>query len=83
MKRTIVLAIMLTFGLAGCSSLQQAIQGYGTVAVTGAHAAADTVVEAQKVAMCDLPYSAIQRHPEIIPAVQSLCPGPLTTPAAK
>lgn len=74
--------------LTGCASIQQAIQGYGTVAVTGAHAAADTVVQAQKVAICDLPYSAIQRNPDMIPAVQALCPGPasatlLTTLAAK
>lgn len=79
---TITLACGLAASLTSCASVQQAIQGYGTVAVTGAHAAADTVVQAQKVALCDLPYSAIQRHPEINPAVESLC-GPLTTTVVK
>lgn len=70
-------ALAVAAAMSGCASVQQAIQGYGAVAVTGAHAAADTVVQAQKVALCDLPYSAIQRHPEINPAVESLC-GPLS-----
>jgi uncharacterized protein YceK len=87
MKKLLIIAagLVLAASISGCASVQQAIQGYGTVAVTGAHAAADTVVQAQKVALCDLPYSAIQRHPEIQPAVQTLC-GPLqaapSTPSA-
>lgn len=72
----VLLALAFAASLTGCAGVQQAVQAYGTIAVTGAHAAADTVVQAQKIALCDLPYSAIQRHPEIVPAVQSLC-GPV------
>jgi uncharacterized protein YceK len=62
--------------LTGCSSMQQAVQAYGSVAVSGARAANDTVIEAQKVSLCGLPLSAIARHPEIVPAVRSLCLAP-------
>ncbi len=72
LSMTLLAALLLT----GCASVQQAIQGYGTVAVTGAHAAADTVVQAQKVTICDLPYSAIQRDAQMTAVVSVLC-GPL------
>ena len=39
------------FALTGCSSVQQAVQAYGSVAVSGARAANDTVIEAQKVSL--------------------------------
>ena len=68
--------------MTGCSTLQPAIDAYGAVAVSSARAANDTIIEAQKVSFCGLPYSALQRHPEITPAVQTLC-GPLPAPAAK
>lgn len=72
------LLIILAAGLAltGCAGVQQAVQAYGSVAVTGARAANDTVIEAQKVSLCGLPLSAIARHPEIVPAVRSLCLAP-------
>lgn len=60
----------------GCASVQQAVQAYGSVAVSGARAANDTIIEAQKVSLCGLPLSAISRHPEIVPAVRSLCLAP-------
>ncbi|ALK96969.1 hypothetical protein AB595_04665 [Massilia sp. WF1] len=74
MKKIITLAVLLA--LTGCAGVQQAVQAYGSVAVTGARAANDTVIEAQKVSLCGLPLSAIARHPEIVPAVRSLCLAP-------
>lgn len=62
--------------LTGCAELQRGVQVYGATAVTGAHAAADTLVQAQKVTICDLPYSAIQRDPQMNAVVSVLC-GPL------
>jgi len=59
--------------LAGCASVQQAVQAYGSVAVTNARAANDTLIEGYKVAVCGLPLSAIARHPELVPSVRSLC----------
>jgi uncharacterized protein YceK len=85
MKKLLIIAagLVLAASISGCASVQQAIQAYGSVAVTGARAANDTVIEAQKVSFCGLPYSALQRHPEIQPAVQTLC-GPLgAAPEAK
>lgn len=83
MKKLLIAAgLVLAASVSGCSSLQQGIQAYGTVAVTGAHAAADTVVQAQKVTICDLPYSAIQRDPQMAAVVAVLC-GPLVAQAAK
>jgi starvation-inducible outer membrane lipoprotein len=74
MKPVAILAAALL--LTGCASVQQAVQAYGSVAVTGARAANDTIIEAQKVSLCGLPWSAIARHPEIVPAVRSLCLAP-------
>jgi hypothetical protein len=71
MKKSILILSLLALG--GCAGVQQAVQAYGSVAVTGARAANDTVIEAQKVSLCGLPLSAIARHPEIVPAVRSLC----------
>lgn len=65
--------------LTGCGSLQQAVQAYGGVAVTNARAANDTLVEGYKVGLCALPLSAIARHPEIVPAVRTLCIPPNDT----
>lgn len=62
--------------LSGCASLQQAVQAYGGVAVTNARAANDTLIDGYKVGLCALPLSAIARHPEIVPAVRSLCLAP-------
>lgn len=75
MRKT--LAILTLAALCGgCASVQQAVQAYGSVAVTGTRAANDTLIEAQKVALCGLPLSAVVRHPEIIPAVRALCLAP-------
>lgn len=68
--------VVVALALSGCASVQQAVQAYGSVAVTGARAASDTLIEAQKVSLCGLPLSAIARHPEVVPAVRSLCLAP-------
>lgn len=62
--------------LSGCAGIQQAVQAYGSVAVSNARAANDTLIEAHKIGLCALPLSAIARHPEIVPAVRSLCLSP-------
>lgn len=70
-RACIVLGLALI--LAGCAGLQQAVQTYGSVAVTNARAANDTLIEGYKVGVCALPFSAVMRHPEIIPAIEALC----------
>lgn len=62
--------------LSGCAGVSQAVQAYGSVAVTNAKAVDDTVIEAHKVGFCGLPLSAITRHPEIIPAIRVMCLAP-------
>lgn len=59
--------------VAGCASVQQAVQAYGSVAVSNAQSANDTLIEAYKVGICALPLSAIARHPELVPSIRSLC----------
>lgn len=71
MKKLFILLSALS--LTGCAGLNQAIQAYGAVAVTNAKAANDTLIDGYKVGICALPFSAIQRNPEIIPAVRALC----------
>ena len=78
MHRLIVI-IALAAALTGCAGIQQAVQAYGTVAMTNARAANDTLIEGYKVGLCALPLSAIARHPEIVPAIRSLCLAPNDT----
>jgi uncharacterized protein YceK len=82
MRKTIFV-LALAASLAGCASVQQAVQAYGSVAVTSAKAANDTAIEAYKVALCATPVSAVRRHPELVPAIKSLClvPGDAATGA--
>lgn len=68
--------LILCLPLAGCGSFNQAIRAYGTTAYEDAKQANDLRVDALKIGLCSTPYSAIQRNPEIKPAVQALC-GPL------
>lgn len=62
-------AVMLT----GCGSLAQTLRAYGTVAVEDAKAANDLKVDALRVGLCSLPYSTIQRNPDIKRAVVAAC----------
>lgn len=68
--------VIVALLIAGCASVQQAVETYGSIAVSNARAANDTLVEGYKVGLCALPLSAIARHPEIVPAVRSLCIAP-------
>ena len=72
MKRTLLISV-LALALTGCGSMIQAVNAYGTVAVSDAKATNDTIIAGWTIAACATPYSAILRNPEIIPALQSLC----------
>lgn len=81
MKRMLI-ATLAASCLSACGSLSQAVSAYGNIAVTGAKATNDTIIEANKVALCATPVSALVRHPELVPAIRSLCldPNDKTTP---
>ena len=51
----------------------QAVNAHGTVAVSNARAANDTIIVGWMLAACAPPYSANLRNPEIIPALKVLC----------
>lgn len=76
MSRKLIIATLAASCISGCASVSQAVSAYGSAALTGAKAANDTLIEANKAAMCALPLSAVQRHPELIPALKSMCLGP-------
>lgn len=69
--KTILLLSLLA--LAGCGTINSAINAYGYVAVEDVKAANDTTIRAWKVAACATPYSAIQRNPDIKPTIKVLC----------
>lgn len=75
MRRTLLFFAVLAAATlsAGCGSLIQAVDAYGAAAVTGAKATNDSLISANKVALCATPVSALVRHPELVPAVRSLC----------
>ncbi|RFP19201.1 hypothetical protein [Duganella sp. BJB475] len=69
-------AILLMASLAGCASVQQAMNGYESAAGVSLRAAQDNAIEVWKFAGCATPYSAVLRNPQILPALRALC-GPL------
>jgi uncharacterized protein YceK len=71
--RRIVIAAAIASSVSACASVSQAVNAYGSAALTGAKAANDTLLEANKAAICATPVSALLRHPEWVPAVKSLC----------
>ena len=75
MKKTILIVslLALTIAVSGCASVQQAVNAYGAAAITGAQATNDTLITANKVALCATPISALVRHPELVTAIRSLC----------
>lgn len=73
MKKALILCAALAACLSGCGSLAPAVDAYGAAVITGAKAANDSIIAANKVAICATPVSALVRHPEMVPAVRSLC----------
>lgn len=71
MKRILIIAIAMA--LTGCASMQQAIGGYQTAAITGIQAANDNLIAGWSAAACATPFSAAVRNPQIIPALRVLC----------
>jgi uncharacterized protein YceK len=67
------LAILLLVGLAGCASIQQAINGYEAAAGVALRAAQDNAISVWTFTGCATPYSAVQRNPQILPALRALC----------
>jgi hypothetical protein len=74
--RLLILSVTLAIAAAasGCAGVSQAVDAYGAAAVTGAKATNDYGLSRRnKVALCATPVSALVRHPELVPAVRSLC----------
>ncbi len=71
MKRIFVIICVLA--LTGCASVQQAIGGYQSAAITGLQAANDNIIVGWSAAACATPFSAAVRNPQIIPALRALC----------
>jgi hypothetical protein len=67
-----LLLIALLLCLTACS-IQPAINGAAASLVTGIKAAEDANINLWKLNVCGTPYSAVIRHPEIVPAVKALC----------
>lgn len=68
-----ILAGMAALAVAGCASTQQVIGGYEAAAVKSIKMAEDNNIQFWTTNVCGTPYSAVLRHPEIIPAMKALC----------
>lgn len=66
-------SIMMIASLAGCASMQQAINGYAAAAAVSVRAAEDENIRVWTADACGTPYSAALRNPQIIPALRDLC----------
>lgn len=71
MKKFLLVAV--TMVMAGCASVQQAVDAYGTTAIASAKHANDSLIVAWSTAACATPVSAALRNPHIIPALKALC----------
>lgn len=77
----VIAAVVAT--LSGCASFQQAVDAYGTTAITSAKHANDSLIVAWSTAACATPISAALRNPQIIPALRVLCmPGAEANPSS-
>lgn len=65
--------IIAAVALAGCASVQQAINGYAAGAAVSVRAAEDENIRVWTADACGTPYSAALRNPQIIPALRDLC----------
>lgn len=76
---TLVAAIALT----GCASQLQATKAMEESAAVSLRAAEDNHLGVLTFDLCATPYSALVRHPELVPGVAALClpGGNLTNPA--
>lgn len=74
MKKVIaVFAIIISSTLTGCASLTQAYSAGATATAVGLKAAEDNSLATLKFGLCATPYSAIIRHPELVPGIGALC----------
>jgi hypothetical protein len=74
---------ILALSLTGCASQLQAVKGMQSAAAVSLRAAEDNQLDLLVFGICATPYSALIRHPEIVPGVGALClpNGNLTNPA--
>ena len=83
MKNRIYLALAATIAMTGCASQLQAVKGFNAAAVVSLRATEDVHLDALKFDLCATPYSALVRHPELVPGVGAIClpNGDRTNPA--
>ncbi len=80
----LVMCVLAIVNLSGCASVNQAYSAFGASALVSAQGAEDNVLATLKVGICATPYSAIVRHPEVVPGIEAMClpGGQATNPAA-
>ena len=69
MRKLLLLVVLIS----GCSTIQQALHGYGSAAVTSIKAAEDDNIALWTINACGTPLSAAIRNPQVIPALRVLC----------
>ena len=81
MRKILILPIVLL--ATGCASQLQAIKAFNTAAAVSLQTAEDINLERLKFELCATPYSAIVRHPALVPGVAAIClpNGNFTNPA--
>ena len=80
----IILIAVSALAMTACASVNQAYSAFGASALVSAQGAEDNALATLKVGLCASPYSAIVRHPEVVPGIEALClpGGQATNPAA-
>ncbi len=79
----VLVSVTIAATFTGCAGVQQAINAGEASAAVNLRAAEDNNLKVLVFGICATPYSAIIRHPEIVPGVGALClpNGNLSNPA--
>ena len=81
--KTLLYAALILW-LTGCASTIQATKAFNEAAVVSLRAAEDVNLDRLRFEICATPYSALVRHPDLVPGIGAMClpGGNLTNPAS-
>ncbi len=68
-----IASVLLLVLLTGCANVQPAINGFEAAALTTLRNAEDNNIRLWALNACATPFSALTRHPELVPTIKALC----------
>ncbi len=69
----LIIVAMSVFGLSACAGTSQVVSGYQSAVGKGLRAVEDNNIDVMVFSLCSTSIRAAVSHPELIPAIRSLC----------